>query len=731
MKTKRILTVVISLIVLISLFIGTHANVRAEGAPGDSVSFAAFGKQEILLNGPVDSTGIDFYLPADWKLASGSVVHLNLRAYVGDSGQGQTTASAAGYLDLYMNSTWLQTVELGQSNDYSVDVNVPDTAWNAADTRLPQTLRIDLHDAVRCSLVWASAGNGTWKSINVAVSPTSYLYLPHTTTSLPTDLRQLPYPLYQQSFQPDKALVIVPEFPTESELRAALIVEAALARMTDGGLATTLTNAGALSGDSLAGTHAVFVGRPAAFAQLTDLALPLKASGNTFEGQQVLPGDGVLQLVPSAVDPTKAWLIVSGNDDTGIVKAAQAVGSGQVRPFETANLAIVTSVQPQPGQASTSTDITLANLGHGEEKASSYGLVYFGYYFDVPPTQAVTDGAYFQLTYNNSALLNFEESGLSVLLNDQLVGSVRFNDRTTDASTTKFNIAASMFHAGKNLLLLEANLAGATPCIPADEIWVSIKPESLLHLPSLPVADALAANYHLASYPDAVFPSLDNLAFVVSRDNPVSWEIAGSIAYEIGKNTTGTVLQPSVAYADTIPQGLLEANSQIIVGRPSALPVIRDLAGSMPAPFAAGTDVASETNSEFTFKVPESTPVGYLEILPSPWDGKRVILTVLGNSDEGLQSAGQALADSTVRSQMIGNLGITYGKQVIVDDVELARPAAGPTVLLQPTPAAAGAAQAGPFKLDLMTIGIGALILIAILALVVLLVKPKNTKPTQ
>lgn len=730
MNTKRIVSIALSLIFLTSLFMGNYATARAQTASIDTVPFAAFGKREVLLDGPVDSTGFDFYLPADWSLTSGSTVHINMRAYVGDPAQVDAATSAAGYIDLYMNDTWLETVALSQNGDYSIDVNIPDTAWRAASTKLPQTLRIALHDAVRCSLVWASAGSGNWKSINVAISPTSYLYLPHQSVAMPTDLGQLPYPLYQRSFEVDKALVIVPEYPTEGELQAALVVEAALARMTDGNLITSFTNVSDLTETSLTATHVIFIGHPSAFPQLNGAALPLAPNGNTFEGQQVLPTDGILELIQSPVDPTKVWLIVSGNNDASIVKAAQAVGSGAIRPYGPSNLAIVTSVQSQPVAVSTISDITLADLGYKEDTQSAYGLVYFAYYFDVSPTQPVTDGAYFEMTYNNSALLNFEESGISILLNDQFVGSVRFNDRTTNASTVKFNIPAYMFRSGRNLLLLEANLAGMTPCIPVDEIWVSIKPGSLLHLPSLPVSDTLTPSYELASYPQIIFPSMDNLVFILMRDNPTTWEIAASIAYEIGQYTRNTVIQPHVAYADRIPDGILNENSQIIIGRPSTMPVIQDLAQVMPAPFTAGTDIATEASSEFTFNIPETAPVGYLQIMPSPWNSKQVIMTVLGNSDQGLRSASLALADNTIRSQMAGNLAVAYDNQVIVDKVELTpvTAIATPKVILQSTPVAANGSESGPFKLNLIVIGVGLLAVIVLLALVILTIKPK--KPT-
>jgi cellulose synthase operon protein B len=732
MKIHRALTIGLFLIMITCLFLGNHTSAQAQTvtADTDTVTFAAYGKQEILLSGPIDSTGMDFNIPADWRLEPGSLVHLNFRAFVGDSTKADASGAAVGYIDVYMNSTWLQTVALTENGEYSVDIEIPEAAWNPVESRLPQTLRIALHDAVSCNLILASAGDGNWKSINVAISPTSYLYLPHQVVTMPTDLRQFPYPLYQMSFRPDKALVVVPQYPTESELQAALIVESALARLTDGNLVTTFATADTLDSASLEGSHAIFIGHPSAFSQLENASLPLTPTGDKFVGEQVSASDGILEMVPSPVDPSAVWVVVSGNDDGGIVKAAQSLGSGAVRPYDSTNLAIVNSVEAQSAPVTATTDVTLSQLGYEDEKYSGYGLFYFNYYFDVPPSLEITDGAYFELVYNNSALLNFEESGISILLNDQLVGSVRFNDRTTEASTAKFNIPANLFLAGKNQLSIEGNLSGATPCIPAEEIWVSVKSDSLLHLPSVPAADVAAPSFKLASFPRTVFPSFDNLAFVLWRENPASWAVAADIAYEIGKTANDTVLQPSVAYADAIPGGFLNNKSQIIIGRPSALPILQQLAPYLPAPFVEGSDVATETGSEFKYNISKNVPVGYLQILPSPSDNKKVILAVLGNSDDGLRSASHALADETIRSQMDGNLVVTYDNQVIVDKVESAPAAvsaATPVVVVKPTPESASDSQTGPFKLNLITIGVGVFTLIAIIALVALLVRPKKS----
>jgi len=51
----------------------------------------------------------------------------------------------------------------------------------------------------------------------------------------------LPKPLFQNSFLPESATIVVPDQPTSGDLQAALAVAAGFGRMTDNKLGLTLT----------------------------------------------------------------------------------------------------------------------------------------------------------------------------------------------------------------------------------------------------------------------------------------------------------------------------------------------------------------------------------------------------------------------------------------------------------------------------------------------------------
>jgi hypothetical protein len=65
------------------------------------------------------------------------------------------------------------------------------------------------------------------------------------------------------------------------------------------------------------------------------------------------------------------------------------------------------------------------------------------------------------------------------------------------------------------------------------------------------------------------------------------------------------------------------------------------------------------------------TSVGYLQMLPSPWNTDRVILAVLGNSTDGIPMAGSTLIQDDLVARLEGNFAVLYADQVVTTDTRL------------------------------------------------------------
>lgn len=728
---NRIVQILICGILIVSLFANGVQPVFAQTQTDDSkVTFAKLGENEILLNGPIDAANVQVVLPAFWSPKPGATLHLDMHVYIAGQNSTANTPStgAVGYIQVNLNDTWVDTIQLDKYGEVSVDLKIPEGAWVLTPPNTTQLLKLNLRDAVRCSLLTTSGSNrGEWGT-TAAIHTSSYLSIPHDVVSTTTDLSSLPYPIYQGSFIPDNAVLLIPDQPTQGELQAAITVQAVMGRLSSGKLNMKMLTVSQLASDTLAKTNVIFVGNPANFAMLKDAKLPAEVSGSGFSNPNIAPEDGVLQMIVSPLDNTKVWLVVSGSKDAGMIKAAQALGSEQIRPFGPTNFAIVTNVQAKPS-ASEQTDVTLANLGYSEQTYSGFGINYFVYYFDVSSNQSITDGAYFDMYFNSSPLLNFQESGITVTLNDKFVGGVRFSDQTTNITNWKINIPAYMFHAGRNLLLLEVNLSAMSPCITLDSIWASVKENSMLHLPSLPSQGSVATEYSLTSYPSNLFPTFDNTGFVLAHDDPTGWSVAGQIAFDLGKSIGGTVVNPTVVYGDAVPDTFLKEKGLVVVGQPSKLPVMSQLAQSMPAPFPSGKDVANEPSPEFSFNVSADKPVGYLQVFGSPSNAKYAILTLSGNSGDGIKAAGYSLLTPTIRGNINGNLAVIYNNKVITASVP-ALAQAQPTAMtvVQANSTTASNNQNGPFQITLASVGVAIVVIFVIVGLVVLLLGDRRKK---
>src|SRR5205823_3209394 len=113
-----------------------------------------------------------------------------------------------------------------------------------------------------------------------------------------------------------------------------------------------------------------------------------------------------------------------------------------------------------------------------------------------------------------------------------------------------------------------------------------------------------------------------------------------------------------------VPEQVRKERDLLLVGRPSALPLVNELGSALPAPFTPGSAVASEPDATVAYQTPQDASLGYLELLAAPWSGERTVLAVLGSTDEGLRWAGAALTTPKLRGALTGNLAVISGDQI-------------------------------------------------------------------
>jgi hypothetical protein len=674
---KLLYSILCALLLSGLLFSPTTAAPQVQKASLQTMlSFAMLGQTDTLMRGPYSTTNLRFGLPINWAFQDGATLHLILTSsLVTDSpnpvGEGQPIGAS---LTVTLNKKLIAMIPLVVGTNVPYEIAIPKDA-------LVPTLNDGRHDFEL--LLDASTDCDTVNRLHqttVMVSSGSQFTLPYIEQAPAVDLKQLPRPIYQRdSVYPVNTVMVVPDQPSAQELQAALTVAASLGRMTDGKLPFSLLNASQITEENLKTSNAIFVGKASALSRVQDVQLPAPLVNKAFKPQGIQTDDGILQIANSPWNSGRSVLVVSGNTDAGVVKAAQALSNGNIQTIETSNLAIVTNVAP-PSLADPSTNSallaqathTFKDLGYDVKTLSGPGKTEFVVDFYVAPGFLAGDDSYLDLRFNNSSLLEFSRSGLTVLLNGNLLGGLRLSDETAATVTQRINISPSLILPGDNQLRIQATLAAPSQCSLANssDLWVSILPESTLNLPLRQAVIDINTQQNLGVYPYPFIntATLSNIAFILTKNDPAAWAVASQIAYGLGNRVNGPILDPAVAFDGAISDELRNNRDLIIVGLPTDLKLLSDLKDSLPAPFDTNQNTPLVKNQQVTYRFSPGTSLGYLELLAAPWNPARTILAVVGSTSQGIQMAGNALTDPALRSRLTGNFALVNADNISVVD---------------------------------------------------------------
>ena len=552
----------------------------------DVYTFEEIGFVETTLHGPFDSASYRLGLPANWELVEGVAIQLHLTVLGTATGLPQTTVPSISTLNVFFNDVHITTKVLQVGGGQTLVLDIPIAAVAERSPGGRHELELVLDSSESCDV-----DNDTM----LLVHADSTLVLPYVNTTPNIDLRLFPRPLFQDSFLPETAVLVVPDQPTATELRAAFTVAAGLGQLSNSHMSVSLVPVRQLTPDVRKSFPLVFVGLPENLPVLNEVTWPAALANGQFGVAEAQSGDGFLQMTVSPWNEGMVVMLVSSSSDEGLVKAAQAVSQGNIRVAQRSDLAIVTAVDPFfiPNNP-TIADKSLADLGYVDQELSGRGRRSARYEFNVPAGYVVGDEAYIELAFSSSTLLNYEQSGLVVRLNDRAIGSARFEDSTDNPKRIRIALPRSVIHTGVNHLTVRAELIPFSECIhPSfDGIWLTLWADSRISLPLLPVSNGIRPTLDLSDFPVPFDnePTLRDVALVVPANDPIAWDTAAKIASSLGDKSNSPVVLFTVEFADQVSTELQESYHLIVVGLPNDLPILADLQTAMPAPFTLGSN---------------------------------------------------------------------------------------------------------------------------------------------
>ncbi len=649
---------------------------RPQSADLTTITFEVLGLSDTIMQGPYSTMRVVFGTPDNWAFQLGAELRLFLTSQLAAEStlivaDGQNIGAT---MTVTLDKKVLAILPLIAGKEVPYDIPISGDALLSPYNDGHHELSLFLDSGIDCRY--------TFHSTSVIVSATSQFILPHDEKAPSTDLTILPRPIYQRgAVFPINADVVVPDVPSAQELQAAMIAVGSFGRMSSGNLPVTLIPASKLTMDLQTSSNLILVGKASALAPLLKSAtLPAPLTNNAFNPQGMQTDDGILELAVSPWNGARSLLLVSGNTDGGVLKAAQALSNNNIQTSKDTSLAVISDValgDLSAGQSApsflTPDTFTFADLGYSIITLSGPGIIDGFVEFTIPPGMVADGDTYIDLTFNNSPQLDFNSSGLTVYMNgSHLIGGAVLSQQTTSTVTQRIKIPLSVLVPGANQIKLEADLIPLTECssLNISNLWISILPESVLHLPlrQAPVSVTTIQDLSTYPFPFSNEPTLSNLAFVVSKTDPIAWNNAAQIAYWLGRRAGGAILDFALAYDGEISDQVLQSHDMIVTGLPSNLKLMADLSKSLPAPFDPGTNVAVLKGQQVTYRFPAGADLGYLELMASPWNPSHTILLAVGTTPNGMQLSGTALTDTTQSSQLKGNLAIIANKTITAVD---------------------------------------------------------------
>ena len=550
----QILQRMINFILLLGLLTLPARPVFAQEADQmDERTFAEFRNEAISLEGPQDSETLNFNLPAHWKLNGDVTLQLQMTIFLPQ--MVTEFQGTVGAIVLTVNGKQVSEIPLQTSGDATGEMTLPLAGIPLDETGNPMDLRLMLE-----SYMPSQPGQ---PAIKVLIHPTSTFKFSYTTELPDPDLIRFPHQFIQSSFEPDHALLVIPDQPSIAELQSALIVAAGLGRLSKNLFSLELVTVSQLTPDMQVGNHLILVGKPEPFLALKGMIFPSPIIVRSdpewtvqfllpdrYEFERTVPEDGLVQLINSPWSSDRFILFVSGETDLGVLKAGQAVSSGSLRTNVFPNLAIIK--------------------------------------------------------------------------------------------------------------------------------------ETRIHSDPIPsVENELSLSNPFASFVSD--PTLSSTVFVLPRDDVQSWGTAIQLAGWLGAKAGGPALNLTAFYGDELPNAALSSFNILAIGRASSHPYLAELGDAMPVPFEKGKDVPEDTGLDIVYRMSKDyDSAGYLEILASPENQDRMILTVLGDDATGIQWAANALLDPAVSAELSGDFALIDAQRVYVvnsaDVISEATPASLPVV---------------------------------------------------
>ncbi|MBA3073956.1 MAG: cellulose biosynthesis cyclic di-GMP-binding regulatory protein BcsB [Anaerolineae bacterium] len=601
------------------------------------------------LTGPISEVNFTFNLPADWKPEGTATLDLDITAFfsslVATESSQTLSGLVGGDLSVFLNDSMVGINTLQTSGQQILHYEF-DAALFAPVTRDGvNILRIRWDGSISCLMNLLSS---------VTISPASKLTFGYNAIQKTLTLNDFPAPfVVKNSVQPVPLKIALSAKPSAGELRAAMILAAGIGQISNGQTVAEVISQADYRPTASTSQNVILVAN-----NDTMKTLPLSTLG-IASGLQANAGEGLVYFFK----PLGGYGLLVSGDETGIVKAAQAVSADQVIAGGDASTMLVSGINPVAATTGPE-DMTLDNLGVGELVFTRPNALSQSFDFFVPAGNQVRADASFDLVLSHSQQLDYLRSGLQMLVNGYPAVSLRLTDNTSNQALFKLIMPANLVHAGRNTVEFLAVLNTRDLCTAATEnvAWLRVSSSSLLHLPLETAVGGSMVSKSFGDFPNAFLTGsgLDNVLIEVAPAEFGNIQAAAQLAGRLGAGLPDhTIMQLKTAFSDIVDPVLAANASLILVGEPLKFTSLTDKSQFPSLVFDNKNLLSDQSALELVTRPQASEDAGYLAIRGYDAITSKVLLAVLGSSPAGLTYAVDGL---TSKQAAKNNFLIVTGK---------------------------------------------------------------------
>ena len=581
------------------------------------------------LTGPISEVNFTFNLPADWKPEGTATLDLDITAFfsslVATESSQNLSGLVGGDLSVFLNDSMVGINTLQTSGQQLLHYEF-DAALFAPVTRDGvNTLRIRWDGSISCLMNLLSS---------VTLAPASKLTFGYDASQQTLTLNDFPAPfVVKNSVQPVPLKIALPANPSAGELRSAMVLAAGIGQISNGQTIAEVISQADYRPSAAASQNVILVANADTLKTLKLSTLGIAAD------LQANAGEGLVYFFK----PTGGYGLLVSGDETGIVKAAQAVSADQVIAGGDASTMLVSGINPVAA-ATGPEDMTLDDLGVGEMVFTRPNALSQSFDFFVPAGNQVRADASFDLVLSHSQQLDYLRSGLQMLVNGYPAVSLRLTDNTSNQAMFKLIMPANLVHAGRNTVEFTADLNTRDLCTAATEnvAWLRVSSSSLMHLPLEAAVGGSMVSKTFGDFPNAFLTGsgLDNVLIEIAPAEFGNIQAAAQLAGRLGAGLPdNTIMQLNAAFVDAVDPALAANASLILVGEPSKFTSLTDKSQFPSLVFDAKNLLSDQSALELVTRPQAGEDAGYLAIRGYDATTSKVLLAVLGSSPAGLTYA--------------------------------------------------------------------------------------------